>query len=347
MRKAFVFAVVFSVVSWVGNPSAHAEIDRQDFQVSSEPDIDLFVRKVANADNDAGTPILLVHGARVGSLASFDVDVPGYSLTQSLADAGFTIYLADVRGYGRSTLPPSMSGDRFQGPPAVPTEIAAKDLLAVISEIRRRHPGDPLAAMGWATGSHWLAATEAIQPGSIDRLVFYNSVYGGEGPWRLTEVFAKEGAPSEFNYEKFGAYRTSDAKSLVGRWTQSEAISEAFINRYVEMAMEGDPTVSDRTPPSFRHPSGPIEDTLQAVHVGPLYDAALIRSDVLIVRSGKDFWSRPVDVERFQQDLTKARSVTIRKLVDASHYVHLEPGEGRDELLELVTDFIADGVLAN
>ncbi|TWG89437.1 alpha-beta hydrolase superfamily lysophospholipase [Mesorhizobium sp. J18] len=326
--------------------SAAADVTRKDMTVSSAPGIDLFVRQVRDEDVETRRgPVLLLHGARVGGLASFDVDVDQLSLAEDLAEAGHTVYIADLRGYGRSSFPPAMDGDRFGSAPAVPTAEAVEDVKAVLDEIASRHGSEAVGAMGWATGSHWLAATEAAYPGSIDYLVFYNSVYGGEGEWSLTENFAAPGEPATFNYDKFGAYRLSDAASLVGRWTEAEGISDAFVDRYVELAMEGDPTAAERDPESFRHPSGPIADTLKAVNDAPLYDAGNIRANVIILRSDEDFWSRPVDVETMTRDLTAAGDVTVHELPGASHYVHLEPGEGRASFFKVVTDYLADGAL--
>ncbi len=200
-NKAIFFAAL--IVCGLIVPT-HADIKRTDFKITSDPEIKLSIRKVSNDETQAGGPILLVHGARVGAIASFDVDVPGYSLAEDLANAGHTVYLADIRGYGSSSIPASMTGDRFSGAPAVPTSVAVRDLYAIVGEVRRRHPGKSLAAMGWATGSHWLAAMEATHPNSIDRLVFYNSVYGGQGAWRLTELFAEADKPSQFKFAKFG-----------------------------------------------------------------------------------------------------------------------------------------------
>ena len=45
-------------------------------------------------------PILLVHGARVPGIASFDLPVAGGSLAADLADKGFCAYVIDIRGYG-------------------------------------------------------------------------------------------------------------------------------------------------------------------------------------------------------------------------------------------------------
>lgn len=348
MRPIETFLFAATMISCLILPaiSARADLIREDFFVKSENDLRLFVRKVSDpAPPSKRGPFLLIHGARVGSIASFDVDVPGYSLAADLAAAGHSVYLADLRGYGRSDFPATMEGDRFSGPLAVPTGAAVTDVKAVFDEIARRHPGQPVSAMGWATGSHWLAATEAANPGSIARLIVYNSVYGGKGAWKLTKIFARDGAPSEFDYAKFGAYRLSDAASLVGRWTKAKSISQSFVDRYVALAMEGDPTARLRTPPSFRHPSGPIADTLQAVHKGRLYDAGTIRSDVLILRSGNDFWSRPVDVTTLRNDLKTAASVTVHEMPGVSHYVHFEPGEARNRLIGHILDFAEDGVL--
>ena len=330
----------------LGAPALNADVVRTDFQVQSEPGINLFVREVRSAETgEQAAPVLLLHGARVGGLASFDVDVSDMSLAEDLAEAGYAVYVADLRGYGRSSFPASMEGDRFASPPAVPTAEAVEDVKTILDMIAERHPDAPISAFGWATGSHWLAATEAAHPGAIDRLVFFNSVYGGQGDWRLTANFAVEGAPAKFNYEKFGSYRLSDADSLVGRWTEAEGIGDAFIARYVELAMEGDPTAGTRDPASFRHPSGPIADTLRAVNDAPLYDAGEMHSSVLILRSGNDFWSRPVDATTMAQDLTAAADVTVHELPGASHYIHLEPGEGRDAFFRVVTDYLADGKL--
>ena len=83
-------------------------VERHDFTIESEPGIQIFVRKV-RATASAGSekaPILLLHGARVPGLGSFDLPVPGGSLAEDLALAGHTAYIIDARGYGGSTRPP-------------------------------------------------------------------------------------------------------------------------------------------------------------------------------------------------------------------------------------------------
>ena len=52
---------------------------------------------------------------------------------------------------------------------AVPTSDAVEDVKAILDEIAERHPGVPVSAFGWATGSHWPAAPESHLRGGKQR----------------------------------------------------------------------------------------------------------------------------------------------------------------------------------
>jgi alpha-beta hydrolase superfamily lysophospholipase len=80
---------------------AQAAVERKDFMVEGDPGVSLFLREVKAPDAKPVLPILLIHGARVPGIASFDLDVPGGSLAGDLAERGFAVYVMDVRGYGR------------------------------------------------------------------------------------------------------------------------------------------------------------------------------------------------------------------------------------------------------
>ena len=79
-----------------------ADVHRQDFFVASEPGIRVFVREVRSSEARAAdrAPVLLLHGARVPGVPSFDLDVPGGSLAADLALAGHPAYVMDARGHG-------------------------------------------------------------------------------------------------------------------------------------------------------------------------------------------------------------------------------------------------------
>jgi len=86
-------------------------VERDDFTVESEPDIRLFVREIRHSTSRGNVPVVLVHGARVSGIASFDLAVPGGSVAEDLALAGHRVFVMDARGYGRSTRPAEMNGD--------------------------------------------------------------------------------------------------------------------------------------------------------------------------------------------------------------------------------------------
>ena len=80
-------------------------LNREEFYITSDPGIQIFVREVRDGETLHGPkrPILLLHGARVPGVASFDLDVPGGSLAADLASNGYIAYIMDARGYGGSS----------------------------------------------------------------------------------------------------------------------------------------------------------------------------------------------------------------------------------------------------
>lgn len=320
--------------------SVRAEMIENDFTVTSEDGISIFVRELRDtqANTDRG-PMLMVNGGRSGVLASWHVEAPGTSAAQEIAKAGHRVYLMDVRGFGRSAFPKEMQGGP-DGPVAVRSNEAVRDIAAVVNDIRRRHPGDGrLAAIGWATGSQWLGHYASLYPEWISHLVYYNAAYGGPaGGWSLQQEFGDPQQPAELDRSRHGAYRLATADNLAGRW-RSEGIDEDFLARYVQLSMEGDATVKTRQPPSFRFPSGPTADTLKLVNGRQIFDASFIRAHVLILRSEHDFWSRPIDVATLRWHLTNAASVSVFEIPAASHYVHLQPTADRQKFVDAVLAF--------
>jgi pimeloyl-ACP methyl ester carboxylesterase len=323
--------------------SATAGFCRRDLVVTSADGFTIFVREIhdTKASADRGS-MLLVNGGRPGVLASWDVNAPGSSTAEELAKAGHHLYLMDVRGFGRSQFVKEMEGERFQAPIAVRSNEAVRDIAAVVEKIKRENPRDSrLAAMGWATGSQWLGHYASLHPDQISHLIYYNAAYGGAGGgWRLQEEFGDPERPAELDYRRLGAYQLSTTDDLAARWRE-EGIDPAFLDRYVALAIEGDKTANEREPASFRYPSGPFEDTLKMVNGRQIFDASFIRSHVLILRSGNDFWSRPIDGQTMLAHLTHAASARLVEMQGVSHYVHLQPTPDRQKFLDAVLVFTA------
>lgn len=322
---------------------------RRDVMISGDAGITLFVRHVAAGGSRQGLPVLLVHGARVPGIASFDLPVPGGSLAADLARAGHDVYIMDARGYGRSTRMAEMSRPPAAAPALGRSSEIVRDIAAVVAWIRGRHQGERPALLGWATGGHWAGHYATLYSDRLSGLVLLNTLYGGAG----THPSLGRGSsledpdhPGRFA-PSFGNYRLSTADSLLAGWNRSIPLEDRNVWRdprvadaYVEAALASDDTSATRTPPSFRAPSGAMEDSFYLASGRQLWDASLIRVRTLVIRSEQDFWSRPEDVERIAAHLVHARVRTVT-IPGATHFVHLDrPERGRDRLLREVLAFL-------
>ncbi|QIB65136.1 alpha/beta fold hydrolase [Kineobactrum salinum] len=327
-------------------------IEREDMFVDGEHGISLFIREVRadTAEGDA-VPILLLHGARVPGVASFDLPVPNGSLAADLANAGHVVYIMDARGYGFSTRPPEMSEARDENPPLVRSPAVVKDIAAVVEFIRKRQSVERIALLGWATGGHWGGYYASLHPDRISHLVIYNSLYGGSDEHSLIghgSGLEDSDRPGRFNTAAVGAYRFNAASSLFGSWDRSIPVEDksawrdpAVADAYAEAALASDDTAGTREPPSFRAPSGALEDSFYMATGRQLWDASLVDSRVLIIGTERDFWSRSADRETLAQHLVHAKEIRSVLIPEATHYVHLDrPERGRDRFIGEVTEFI-------
>lgn len=326
-------------------------VERDDFTVESDPGVNIFVREVRETRSRGGLPIILVHGARVPGLASFDLDMPKGSLAQDLALAGHRVFVLDARGYGRSTRPAEMDGDPSACPPIARSDAVVRDLAAVVRVVLGRAGAERVALLGWATGGMWAGHYTTLYPNAVGHLVLFNSLYGGTRghAWLgLGSDFEDHERPGRFNVEAVGGYTLASADSLLSSWDASipaERLEEwrdpAVAQAYVEAALGSDETASSRTPRSLRAPTGALEDSFYLASGRQLWDASLIRARTLIIRSERDFWSRLEDVEMLRAHLVHARQVTNIELPRATHYAHLDrSAAGRDRFVEAVCAFL-------
>lgn len=337
--------------------SAYADeaLQREDFHITGTSSCQrLALREVRlESMSPNKVPVILIHGARVPGLASFDLQVGGGSLAADIAVHGYRVFVMDVCGYGGSSRP-GQDGDG-SGQPLQHTDAAVQDIYAVVEEVQRRTGAPQVALLGWATGGQWAQAYASLYPRTVSHLIVLNALYGGRaghhpmlGPGSDT---ADPVTPENFDVKRFGAFQWHTAASLLPSWDKSIPADQLsswrdpqVVDAYVKAALASDPASSTRSPSAFRAPSGAMEDSFRLAAGTQLWDAGRITSRVLIIRSGNDFWSRAQGMDDMRRDLTHAASVSLLVLPNATHYVHLDrPEHGRSLLLDAVLRELAQG----
>lgn len=146
---------------------AAAEIERRDFHVTTADQVRIHVREVADTRKRGGAPLILIHGARVSGIGSFDLPIANGSLAADLAErSGRPVYVMDARGYGGSDRAAAMAKPAADSRPLSRAYEVVRDVDAVVNAVRRK--GEPVALLGWATGGMWgLSMRRSIRKKSI------------------------------------------------------------------------------------------------------------------------------------------------------------------------------------
>jgi alpha-beta hydrolase superfamily lysophospholipase len=324
-------------------------ISRTDFYAESDPGISIYVREIRDRSTSVDNgPILLVHGARVPGVGSFDLPVPGGSLAEDLAKAGFIAYVMDIRGYGSSTRPKEMSDPPEKHPPLVRSNEAVRDIDAAVDSIRKRTGRERISLFGWATGGQWAGYYAALHSDKLSHVVIHNALYGANTPQPLVghgSDLEDPNHPGRLN-PAVGAYRWNAAPSLLAGWDKSIPIENksewrdpAVADAYVREALASDSAAADH-PRAFRSPNGAMEDSFYLATGRQLWDASFITVPTLIIASERDFWSRPEDRELLLAHLVHAPIKRLVTIPDATHFVHLDRNEhGRRVFLDALIQF--------
>jgi pimeloyl-ACP methyl ester carboxylesterase len=234
------------------------------------------------------------------------------------------------------------------------TDDAVADIAAAMDAIIKWSGDTQVSIVGWATGGHWAGAYAAKYPQAVDRLVLYNTLYGGTSEHRTLghgSPLEDPDKPGSFNVSAFGGYRLNTRASLFPAWDNSIPVAdktswrdETLAEAYADAALASDATAINRHPPSFRSPSGAMADSFELAIGKQQWSASGLGIPVLIVRSGRDFWSRPQDAQAIAADAPQAELVTIS---EATHFVHLDRDHaGRAAFLAAVTRFLKPPTIA-
>jgi pimeloyl-ACP methyl ester carboxylesterase len=324
---------------------------RDDFRVVTSDGVGIHVREIRPASRRHAEPLILIHGARVPGIASFDLDVPNGSLAADLALlTARNSFVMDARGYGGSDRPDAMSHPPRDSRPLSRAFEVVRDIDAVVRAALKRTGAKHVVLLGWATGGMWAAYYASLWPERVSQLITMNALYGGSDRHRMLgpgSPAADTERPDRLRAD-IGGYALNDAASLWPSWDNTIPIADKSAWRspevaaaYARAALASDPQSESFQPSAFRAPMGAIEDSFYQASGRRLFDSSSITAGVLIIRSEHDFWSRPEDAESFAHDAVHARTVRVVTLQDATHYVHLDrPERGRDALLREIAAFL-------
>jgi pimeloyl-ACP methyl ester carboxylesterase len=278
--------------------------------------------------------VLFVHGATYPSESAFDLPLNGLSWMDYIAQRGWDVYLMDIRGYGASTRPPQMSLPPTENQPIVNTDVAVRDVGAVVDHILKRRGVAKINLMGWSWGTAIMGAYTAQNNAKVERLVLYAPLWlvkdappiGGQGP--------------------LGAYRTVTRDAAQQRWLrgvppdkQQELIPTGWFEAWWNANMAADPDGARLTPPVVRAPNGIIEDLRKYWMSGaPHYDPANITVPTLLILAEWDADTPPYMAQAVFAKLTAAPRKRMVMIGEGTHTVALE--RNRMQLFHEVQAFL-------
>lgn len=307
------------------NAPGSASLVRSDHRIppADSGGMRLYVRHVQPAARSLGT-VVLIHGATLAS-GLWDIGVPGYSTLEVLAQAGFSAWAPDLRGYGRS--------DRLTHPVSAYAglEDARSDIQATVEHARAEDGVEQVLLVGGSWGSITTASYASSESRRVRALALMAPIYATPNALWLAELSDPD-RPGLFR-ASLGPTRSVQRDDLLRRWDpeipypdksrrREEAVLDALVGDALdaEMMHRGGQAMTDQ---AFTVPNGALHDLFEAFSGRPLYEPRRLCMPVLLVRGEHDATSTATDVERLCSRLG-ASSIQRHDVPDAGHFVCAE-----------------------
>ena len=316
------------------------KIEMEEFMVpAKDSGIQLYVRNKRPQGMTQFSPektVVFVHGATYPAHTAFDLQLAGQSWMDHIASRGFDVYLLDLRGYGKSTRPKEMSEPAEANEPIVNTEVARRDVGAVVDHVLQRRGIQKVNLMGWSWGTSIMASYTAENPNKVERLVLYAPV------WLRT-------TPSLVQVEgKLGAYRTVKREAALARWLtgvhedkKADLIPAGWFDTWADATFASDPEGAAQNPPVLRAPNGVVQDgTLYWSAGKPIYDPAKITVPTLLILAEWDRDTPPYMAQTLFPLLTNAPAKKLVILGEGTHTIIME--KNRVQLFNAVQQFLEE-----
>ena len=305
---------------------------------STTPGIELFVRNKHLATlpaPSADRTLLFIHGATYPAETSFDLAVEGKSIMDMFAQAGFDVFLVDVRGYGRSTRPAEMDQPAQDNPPVATSDEAGADLGSAVDYVLSLRNIAKLNLMGWSWGTSITGRYTAGHNDKIERLVLYAPAWTFDPPVDPPK-------------DKLPAYRLVEKENAKKRWymgvaeDQREAlVPPGVFDRWWDATLATDPVGSKMNPPKLRAPNGVFAEFTQFWRAGkPFYDPAEIKVPTLLIHAEWDADLPSYMAHKVFAQLTHARYKRLVELGQGTHTIIME--KNRKQFFDEVLSFLSE-----
>jgi len=313
----------------------------EEFTVTAkdDPAIKLYVRNKRPEGMTQFSPdktVVYVHGATYPSETAFDLPLDGKSWMDHIASRGFDVYLVDLRGYGGSTRPKEMDQPAEANEPIVDTEVARRDVGAVVDHVLQRRGIQKLNLIGWSWGTSIMASYTAENPSKVERLVLYAPQWIRTTPLPISTS------------GKLGAYRTVKREAARDRWLngvpedkKASLIPAGWFEKWADATFASDPVGAAQNPPVLRAPNGILKDELAFYSAGkPIYDPAKIKVPTLLCVGEWDRDTPPYMAQTLFPLLTNAPAKKLAMFGEATHTIIME--KNRMQLFNEVQLFLEE-----
>jgi pimeloyl-ACP methyl ester carboxylesterase len=301
---------------------------------ATDPGIQLYVRNKHPADMarvPEGRVLLYVHGATQPSEATFDLPLEGVSWMDSIAAAGWDVWLMDVRGYGRSTRAAALAAPGATQAPVVRTETKVRDLAAVVDFIRARRGAQKISLLGWSWGTIVVAAYAAAHGDEIGSLVLYAPVwcagpcdFDPEHAHRLAATHAQDPESAAVVVQTMAQARRRIQAGAPE--SQLDALMPpAWFAAWAAATLATDPVGAQQDPPVLRSPAGVSQDGGDYWDAGKaFYDPQAITAPTLVIVGAWDAVTPPSGARALYDALVNSPGRRFVEIAEATHGVMLE-----------------------
>jgi pimeloyl-ACP methyl ester carboxylesterase len=143
-------------------------------------EVKLFLERIQPAGITPEKEILLAHGLTYSS-HEFDVNVGDYSFARFLANNGYSVWILDIAGYGRS--------ERVKDGFMPNSDYAAEDIAAAVNLIIKTSGHEKIDVLGWSWGTVTAGRFAAKYPDLVRKLVLYAPILAGLADIEVTDAF--------------------------------------------------------------------------------------------------------------------------------------------------------------